>query len=126
MTRLWKQPYLDGFYNQGGVLNITTVPLLWVWTTAVLAVLAARQIFEQWGKSASKSLVEGDQNQSLFRRVSHLSFLLISIALFVACLAYQYGMVAKYRDMDVIDVNGWSFGQKTRVARRIWREFAWF
>lgn len=41
--------------------------------------------------------------------------LLLTTTIFSLTIAYEYVMVRAYQDMDVIDTNGWTFGQVVAV-----------
>lgn len=41
--------------------------------------------------------------------------LLLTVVLFSLALVYEYVMVRAYQEMDVIDMNGWTFGQVVAV-----------
>lgn len=108
--------YLSTFFNQGKVMNIHTAPGLWAYATAVLGVLLVTQIFsaeddEPLPKSAdSKGLLAFFHSP-----VSKFILLLGASLLFSLTLGYQYVMVSTYQKADVIDKDGWSFGQVVAV-----------
>jgi hypothetical protein len=109
--------YLAGFYNSGDIPNLHTMPLLWGWTTFILLLLLVNQSRHALGvrHAHSKFLTTW---QILGRILSHWGTLPLACTLFVLCLAYQAEMLRKYSRSDVIDWNGWTFGQVVAVV--IW------
>ena len=110
--------YLTGFFNQSSIPNIKTVPLLWGWTTLILLTLVARQAF---GLGPQPSDDEKDHHDASKPKPTYhpsllakTSFVLATI-IFSLCLGYQFVMINTYRLMDVIDFDGWSFGQIVAV-----------
>lgn len=122
--------YLTLFYNQRGVPNVRTIPALWAWSSFILAILVGIQLYS-WTKKTSRS-----SNLSLkktnrrrlpwaeavveFSRLPVLVFFAVVVAsiIFGLALGYQAQMVIRYSRMDVIDWDGWTFGQV--VALLFW------
>lgn len=116
--------YLMLFYNKQSLPNIKTVILLWLWTTIVLAVLQIRQISSgQKTPSASKlstpaTRVRGSRARLaaiLNNATTQLIAVLAASLVFGLAFGYQARMVIQYFQMDVVDKNGWSFGQWVAV-----------
>ncbi|KZL79429.1 hypothetical protein CI238_01330 [Colletotrichum incanum] len=123
--------FLAGFYNAKSFANIKTVPALWVWSTIVLLLLITRQVTAS--TEGSKPISElpsakpkGRRNRQglsgsfkiLKNPVFTFSTLLLATIVFCLCLGYQYLMVQANTLMDVVDRDGWSFGQV--VALLFW------
>jgi hypothetical protein len=111
--------YLAGFYNQGGIPNLHTMPLLWGWATLVLLVIAAIQAVRAVAERQPQSQKPASTPAGWFGKiVGHPVTLLVACTLFGLCLGYQAEMLRKYSGSDVIDWNGWTFGQVVAVV--IW------
>ncbi|KIX04569.1 uncharacterized protein Z518_05439 [Rhinocladiella mackenziei CBS 650.93] len=114
--------YLAGFYNQGNIPNLQTAPLLWGWSTLILIVLSVNQIGHSLGlrreaPSRPQSPIKSARTW-VIRVLNHPVTLFLACTLFGLCLGYQARMLLKYSRSDVIDWDGWSFGQVVAVV--IW------
>lgn len=113
--------YLSRYYNYSGVLNVHSMPIVWAWSTlCLLATLTAQLI----PGNRDHSELPGGQTGALkppglfIRSVSHWSVMIVVAVIFGLCLGYQAQMVQKYASMDVIDWDGWKFGQI--IAVTVW------
>lgn len=97
--------YLDWFLNYWSIPNIKTVPVLWVLSTVVLLCLVALQF------------LDNRPSHKINARV-RLASLYLGSLLFGLALGYQTRMIQIYTAMDVIDWDGWTFGQV--VALLFW------
>ena len=111
--------YLAGFYNDGGIPNLHTMPLLWGWTTFILTLLIANQVQHAIGCGKPGSPARFLSAWRIITRLlAHPIALLVACTIFGLCLGYQAEMLRKYSGSDVIDWDGWSFGQVVAVV--IW------
>ncbi len=109
--------YLAGFYNQGGIPNLHTMPLLWGWSTFILILLGINQLRHFIGEQKSPTQMKPASKWTLAIRVfGHPITLLLAGTLFGLSLGYQAEMLRKYSRSDVIDWDGWSFGQVVAVV----------
>ncbi|KAJ9610011.1 hypothetical protein H2200_006341 [Cladophialophora chaetospira] len=109
--------YLAGFYNQGSIPNLRTMPLLWGWTTLILILLASNQARYLFGPQNSPGQTRLQSTWALVVRIlAHPIALLVACTLFGLSLGYQAEMLRKYSGSDVIDWDGWSFGQVVAVV----------
>jgi hypothetical protein len=119
--------YLDQFFNKSPVPNIKTVPVLWGYTTVILAILVLRQILGQFSKGSQPPQATQRPGQTnrvrrlnclpaiLQRPATKFTLLLLATTLFCFALGYEFRVVREYQKMDVIDKQGWSFGQVVAV-----------
>lgn len=121
---------LSEFFNKGTVPNISNVSLIWAFTAVVLLTLISHQAYqacEERGMSIKKApqafRLAPIQRRGVFHRLverlaspwARFFILLLTVMLFLLTLFYEYVMVRAYQDMDVIDTNGWTFGQVVAV-----------
>lgn len=121
---------LSEFFNKGTVPNISNVSLIWAYTAIVLLTLISHQAIqacEVRGMSVKKApqafQVAPIQRRGIFHRLveglaspwARFFILLLTVMLFSLTLFYEYVMVRAYQDMDVIDTDGWTFGQVVAV-----------
>lgn len=121
---------LSGFFNKGAVPNISNVSLIWAFTAIVLLSLISPQVIKAWKgrgvfmKKAPQSLRPAPMpRHGMFKRLAEglaspwagCLILLLTVMLFSLTLIYEFIMVRTYSDMDVIDTNGWTFGQVVAV-----------
>ncbi|KAL4892513.1 hypothetical protein BDV59DRAFT_202636 [Aspergillus ambiguus] len=113
--------YLSIYYNYSGVLNVHSMPIIWAWSTACLISTLVAQLIRRFRtksnpvkKRTGIKMIPG----MLLRAVSHWITMLVVTVIFGLCLGYQGQMVREYTSMDVIDWDGWTFGQI--VAVTVW------
>lgn len=121
---------LSGFFNKGTFPNISNVSLVWAFTAIVLFILTALQAIQACKgrgvsiKKAPQTLrAVPIQRYGIFNRLSEglaspwaaFVILLLTATLFSLTLAYEFVIVRAYQEMDVIDTNGWTFGQVVAV-----------
>lgn len=121
---------LSEFFNKGTVPNISNVSLIWAFTAVVLLTLISHQLIQAWQrrgmsiKEAPQALrLAPIQRRGIFHRLveglaspwARFFILLLTVMLFSLTLFYEYVMVRAYQDMDVIDTDGWTFGQVVAV-----------
>jgi len=127
---------LSEFYDQSTLPNRAMVKYIWAYNTGVFFVILALQLREftrerYYGarlKSAFRMVpgLKGTLEAGLlwkFERVINsngiwMTVLTLNTLLFILTLVYEYSMVRVYADMDVIDKDGWKFGQV--VALMLW------
>lgn len=113
--------YLSGYYNNApGVVNLKNTNFLWVWSTRCLILCLISQFSSRnHGRSPPGGpKTSGTMIEKLQRVFSHrkLPILTLATSIFILCFAYQALMVWRYKEMDVTNLTGWTFGQILAVA----------
>lgn len=121
---------LSEFFNKGTIPNISNVSLIWAFTAVVILTLISDQATKAWKgrdtgiKKARQALRRAPiQRRGIFHRLvegltspwARFSILLLTVMLFSLTLYYEFVMVRTYQEMDVIDMDGWTFGQVVAV-----------
>jgi hypothetical protein len=107
--------YLTLFYNQGHVLNVRTVRAFWPWSSFILAILVSIQLYSWTKKTFRSSNFSLKKTNRRLLPTLVLSAVLVASIIFVLALVCQALMVIQYSKMDVIDWDGWTFGQVVAV-----------
>ncbi|KAK0617515.1 hypothetical protein B0T14DRAFT_271797 [Immersiella caudata] len=128
---------LTGFFERSSWTNIRTVPMVWTFATAILIVLVSEKVCRMAvGFRCRERPARGKEQETVYSRLgetrqersssqdphSHRTGRLIVSVVFIVlcsvCLGYTFHMVVRFRGIDAIDIQGWSFGQV--VAAIFW------
>lgn len=122
--------YAGGLYTYGGpdaFPSFKSIPFIWVCSTLMLVAATISQV---WGirKAAAietKSSIQSrggffsQHSSGVYRWASHWTALLLAFLMFIFCTVYyQAGILYRLDSMDVLEWNGWTFGQVAAVT--IW------
>lgn len=121
---------LSKFFNKDSIPNISNVPMVWALTAVALIILTSSQACQAlkssglfFRKDPQTIRIDFRRRRGIFKGLAEglaspwASFfiLLPTVSLFSLALAHEYVMVRVYQEMDVIDMNGWTFGQVVAV-----------
>lgn len=105
--------------------NFKTIPFIWVCSTLMLVAVTISQLHSPrpasngMPSSHKKGGFASDPPNRIYRWSSHWAGLVVAFLTFVfGTIYYQAGMLRQLHLMNVIDWNGWSFGQIAAVT--IW------